>query len=927
MITPKAEERSVVVYGTPDQHATVAAALKEFDKPAEGDAALCVATYTWDAVDSYWPVYTELHAHFQPLGAIIVPASGLYEYVVTASEDLQGKIAKYLEMRRKDQAERSVQLRTYYLHKVNFTKVVQIVPAVLPAVGLYPGKGANEIFVVASPLNHDKFRMLLSQLETVPEGEDANGIAMKIYTTSERAAYAAIELLQPQLPGVVMYPIAHNRILVWGSASDQEYVAKALETIGEAFQPRVLKRYPLLHMRLADVINYCQYAFPSEGYFFSSTSGDLMVSAPENVHAEVAKLIEKFDVEEPEESRYTPVAYDISDIPVASLPYAASAIAAISTEAVQLPTATPGFIVVYARPAEQKKIRALVDEMIKERPGATKRLVAYTVRRMTLPQLSALLLPLYPNIKIGAGTSENQIVILAKPDEHDKIAQLVNQLNEEHDDGMTSRVYRLKNSQLSVARTAIMTMFPQATVVIDQASRSVLVKAYEDEQKKIEQLVVEIDEKDPERNTSFKVFNIGSLNFQRLVASLRNFYYNDPAFQVQLDSSSQCLIVRGTSIQHKAVEDLIEEVRAGGLADPDAYMQSYTLSNSSALTSLYQIFYEQGRDINMYRDYSTGKLIVIGRPEEHKLVQDILDVVAPEETELFVFDLLYCDPSTVRQALGMIETDGSYVDARLDQSSNQLLVRATPAKLEEIRQVLIKMGEKELQKIKPFAQVTPYGGSSTDGRRIYLRDNEKRQAEDAAAKGANSGEVDLKSLQPLTAEDLQQALSAQTPETQPIAAQNPALQVKDQSGPMRTLSLDGVDAAQVVSEAVKNWKLDNPVTVVKGDGGIVQDEESAEPANSGRNRSGPGRARVRACGNRPCSGRARACARYGRARRRGRRGDGTCRGIACGGTGGIKRRTEIERGAQPVPFVSRGVPFFFRGAFGSNELVNERAHS
>ena len=243
-------------------------------------------------------------------------------------------------------------------------------------------------------------------------------------------------------------------------------------------------------------------------------------------------------------------------------------------------------------------------------------------------------------------------------------------------------------------------------------------------------------------------------------------------------------------------------------------MQSYTLKNYSAITALYSVFYEQGRDINMYRDYTTGKLIVIGRPEEHKLVQDILDVVAPEETELAVFDLVYVDPLTARQVFSMMETDGTYVDVRLDAASNQLFIRATPAKLEEIRQVLIKMGEKGLSKAKPYADASPRVGSSTDGRRIYMRDNEKRQEEDAQSGRLDT--IDLSTLEPLQ------------PIVQPVAAQPaaiaPTLQVQEQSGPMRSVTIVGGDASQIVQEALKTWTLDNPVTVVKSDGGIVQDK-------------------------------------------------------------------------------------------------------
>ena len=411
-IIPNVEQRSIVVHGNAEQRAQCRAALEAFNKAPESDSALVLATYTWDDVVSYWPVYSELMSHFQPLGAIIAPATDSYSYVVTTTEANQETIAKYLEMRRKDQAERTVQLRAYYLTRVNFAKVVQIVVPLLPAVGVYPGKGANEVFVVASPLNHEKFRMMLSQLESTPEGEEANGISPKIYRVSAQAASTAVAILQPQLPGVAMYPLSGDRLLVWGSVSDHEYVEKALETVAEAFPEPELKRYPLLHLRLVDAIGYCQNRFAGQASFFASTSGDLMVVGPAPVQEQVASLLAEIDVENSGESRYIPIAYDISDIPVASHPYVSQAIASICYDCVQLPTATPGFLVVYARPNDHKKVKEVIDEMIKSRPAATQTMALYSVRRMTLPQLTALLLPLYPNVKLGAGPSAN--VFIAK---------------------------------------------------------------------------------------------------------------------------------------------------------------------------------------------------------------------------------------------------------------------------------------------------------------------------------------------------------------------------------------------------------------------------------------------------------------------------------------------------------------------------------
>ncbi|MDO5749355.1 MAG: hypothetical protein Q4Q42_06945, partial [Planctomycetia bacterium] len=792
-ITPDPTRNCLVVYATPEMQTAVADALKEFDKPVVEGAEIVGATYDWKDQATFWAIFAELRQRFPE--ATIMPLGS--QYYVTAPKQVQDKLGDYISRRITSVVDNAFAFEPYYLKNINLTRLVQISQYVLPGVWIFAGKGTNEIFAVATPQNHAKLKKLIAAMEALPPDSEAQGITPKIYKISTLGANLVIPTLQPQLPGVVMYPLPNNRIIVWGSEAEHAHAEKVLETFAEAFPESVLAKYPVVNLNVTDILSFCQSRFVGQAVFWPASTGELMCQAPADIQTEVESLIQRLDVRNPD-MEFVPVAYDLSDIPATSHPLLVGNIQRVDPTAIILPSSTPGFIVLYARPATQKRLGEVVEELLKERDSAQQKMVAYTVKRLTYPQLSGLLLPLYPNVKIGVGTNANQVIILAKPAEHEKIAELIEQINADHDDGMSSRVYRLKNSQLAVAREAIMTMYPQAVVVIDQLSRSVLVKAYTDEHEKIAQLVKEIDEKDPERNTSFKVFNIGTISFTRLLPALRNFYANDPAFQIQLDSAQQCLIVRGTSIQHKAVEDLINELKTGGMADSESYMQTYTLKNQSSLSSLYNVFYEQGRDINMYRDYSTGKLVVIGRPEEHKMVQDVLDMIAPEETELAVFELVYVDPQAARQVFSMLENDGTYVDVRFDSNSNQLYVRATPTKLEEIRRLLVKMGEKDLQKMKPFVETTAKGAVSTDNKRIYMNDNLYPKEK------VTSTTIDVTRLEPVTAETIDKLSSAKA-----------ELDVKGVSESMRSVEIKGADPEKVLDAVLKSWNRENPIHVVE----------------------------------------------------------------------------------------------------------------
>ncbi|MBR4104987.1 MAG: hypothetical protein IKK39_13125, partial [Thermoguttaceae bacterium] len=214
-ITPEPARNQIVVYGSPDQLTAVENALKALDVPTDASVQRVVRGYTWPYAGSFWKTYSEVSATFPYPQAIMSQSTDFSEIIVTATEEVQAKVAAYIEARRVEAEKKAPSLKAYYLTRVNFTKLVQIAPTVVPGVAIYPGKGSNEVFVVATEINHEKFLETLTRLETIPEGADVDGIEPKIYQVSPQGATAAIGLLTPQIPGAVMYPLSGSRIVVW----------------------------------------------------------------------------------------------------------------------------------------------------------------------------------------------------------------------------------------------------------------------------------------------------------------------------------------------------------------------------------------------------------------------------------------------------------------------------------------------------------------------------------------------------------------------------------------------------------------------------------------------------------------------------------------------------------------------------------------
>ncbi|MBQ6826879.1 MAG: hypothetical protein IJO46_02605, partial [Thermoguttaceae bacterium] len=474
--------------------------------------------------------------------------------------------------------------------------------------------------------------------EMIKERPSANK-TLVAYTLRRTTSTQLSALILPLYPNVKFGAgTLPNQVVILAKADEHEVIASIIEQLEKATDGKSTVIYKLQYAVPAQARLAIHAVYPATvaTIIADPLAGTLTVKAYPDDQAKIAEMIKTLD------GAFTTEVYRLQ---YATPSVARASVLAVFPTATVVPDVVGKTLTVKTRPEDQPKIAEFIKEIDNTDDGKTTQV--YRLKYAIPSVARTAILAVYPTATIVAdppsasaslltASLARTLTVKTVPGDQPKIAAMIETLDV-GDDGTTARVYRVKNSQQTAVQRAILQMYPQAVITLDAYSRSLLVKAYESDHAKIAQLVQEMDERDPERNTSFKIFNVGSLNFTRLLSALRNFYANDGAFQVQFDSAQQCLLVRGTAEQHKAVEQLIEEARQGGLADPESYMQSYTVENQSALSSLYSIFYEQGRDVKMYRDYSTGKLIVVGRPEEHKMVLDVLDVLEPEKTELAIF--------------------------------------------------------------------------------------------------------------------------------------------------------------------------------------------------------------------------------------------------------------------------------------------------
>ena len=758
--------KRVTVLASPFVQKQVESALAEIDAKRTGDAALSAKYYNMEGMTpALFPsVYAALTRQFPQAAVVADPVYRQFAIVATASD--QEQIAGFFDSMKEKRLESTPVFEVYTLSRMSFRTLQPILAASFPGVPIFPGKRPGEFYAFAKPEDQDKIRGIASKVETADEASGA-GLEPKVYRVDAKHAVQAVTQLAPSLPGAQLYPLSGGGVLMWGAPADHELAEKYFGTFAEAYPEPVIRRYSLKHIRYADAAAFLTRAYPAEVVIYPESGGDLLAEASEPVQRKIAASLEEIDVPQAEGSQPSAKAYSIADLPAASQPTAINAILRVAPEAVFLPTATPGYFVIYAKPKDQEKIGGILDEMNAEAPNRRVRIEKYSLKNVLYADAVRVIAEIAPTAKPNPGKDPNQIYVLANEADHARIGEAVKKLNEEVTDGVVARVYHLNKANLVQAQTAIRTLYPtQVQSIIDLPSRSLTVTATAAHQEKVAGLIREIERNDAETQPQIHVFNITGVSSAPILAHLHALYVSDPDFKVNYDAPNQSLLVQGSPEQINKAAELIAQIRRGGLSDRGMMPKTYTLRNSLAYYTLRSIFQRQGRTVDMQLDYSTGKLIVLALPEEHRTIENVLEALAPEPTVLAVYDLYELDPETAANIIStMLETDGTFVDVQPDIASDKLYIRATERKQEEIRRFLIEAGETSLR--------------------------------DRPARGAGS------------------------------PAPHPSASVQG-NGSLRTIYSDA-DLREAVGRASRSWELPNPVRVVnEGQPPLIQTREKPD---------------------------------------------------------------------------------------------------
>jgi type II secretory pathway component GspD/PulD (secretin) len=327
------------------------------------------------------------------------------------------------------------------------------------------------------------------------------------------------------------------------------------------------------------------------------------------------------------------------------------------------------------------------------------------------PRLVAVnLKELLPAATVSPSRSGSTLIVTASELEHQQIEQIIGDIERRGGREEVTRSYSLLAADPRPLQTALAEAFPEATLAADSVNGELIATASESEHTAISAVVDDLNASGG-RRPRLRSFVLQHLPASAVAEALQQALGRRSQTGITADDALQLLLVLGPPSDLELAEQLVEQIDQPTVARQERRLKTFTLSGfngSSIADSIRSLLENQRPEAEINFDPLRQKLVVIGTSDQLQQVEETLQQFVPTERELELFRLKYNEPQTVRSAINSLFTElplSETPTVTVDESLQQVLVRATAPQLEQVRQLLVTLGE-------PLDPAAPAGTSS-----------------------------------------------------------------------------------------------------------------------------------------------------------------------------------------------------------------------
>ena len=685
-----AEENQLVAWATPEVHEQIASLVDQLTQESP-EKARRIVVYTVQATTA--TAAMQVLATAVPQAKVTLDTNDPQKLTVWARPTEHETIASILKEIDAEGAAPTSTVKVYTVEGMTAAAVTTILSTQVPQARVSLGTDPQQLVVWARPADHERIGQLVDEIAAAAtEGEAAR--TARVYTLESLTATAATTFLTQVVPQAQLSPGSEpDQLIAWARPADHEKIATTLEAIDvEGAEETEVVVYTLEGMSASAayyVLNFLTTAVPQARFVQGVEPGQLVAWAKPKDHDEIAQLVEQLTKEAPPEKAPMVAVYTLQSITAASAMQVLTT--AVPQAKVTLDTNDPQKLTVWARPTEHETIASILKEIDAEGAAPTSTVKVYTVEGMTAAAVTTILSTQVPQARVSLGTDPQQLVVWARPADHERIGQLVDEIAAAATEGeaaRTARVYTLESLTATAATTFLTQVVPQAQLSPGSEPDQLIAWARPADHEKIATTLEAIDVEGAEE-TEVVVYTLEGMSASAAYYVLNFLTTAVPQARFVQGVEPGQLVAWAKPKDHAEIAKLVEQLTKEAPPEKAAKVAVYTLQSTTATNAMQMITTAVPQAKVTLDPNDSQKLNVWARPTEHETIAGILkEIDAEGAAPTSTVKVYTVEGMTAAAVTTILSTQVPQARVSLGTDPQQLVVWARPADHERIGQLV-----------------------------------------------------------------------------------------------------------------------------------------------------------------------------------------------------------------------------------------------
>lgn len=572
------------------------------------------------------------------------------------------------------------EIRSFDTKKTYATYLLPLLQKLWPDVELAADSTTNRILATGSKQDLDRIGESLDRLIAAPDGTPQT---VKTYPVPAGDITSLATILGQIAPQALISPdIASRTLTVFATEEQHLRVSQSIETVSKTAQ--TAKRPVTYQVRPAQVTalqTSLATLFPTASLAAVPTTGQLIVVASEEQHAKIAEVIKDF--EKPQgppgvlkeiRSYDTKKTYATYLLPLLQKMWPDVELAADSTTNRILATGTK---------EELDRLGDSLDRLIAAPDGSPQTVKTYPVPAGDLTSLATILAQIAPQALISPDIASRTLTVFATQEQHSRVAQSIEQISKTAQTTKQPSTYLVKPTQVTAVQTALITLFPTASVAAVPTSGQIIVVATEEQQTKIAAVIKGLENQNQTGDKSIRVFKLDPDRIDALAMTTTLASMLSPQIQIEPNPKNQTITAIGTAEELDDVSQKIDQIQQQVPPPEPSVSVVYPLQNGNPV-SAYTILTSLLPRATVVYDTLGKSVAVTGKPGEHEQVRELMKTFDAPRTETSVTKVYRLKQPNAYGLAIILTTQFPTASVYGGRTDGTLIATASPAQHERI---------------------------------------------------------------------------------------------------------------------------------------------------------------------------------------------------------------------------------------------------